>query len=166
MPERVRIGMYTIKMIISPNAADFLILVAAVVTSFSKFSEPLSLFGDKKLILNSIASITITDPSTTRPKSIAPRLIRLAETPKTSIHPKAKSIERGMTEAVISPARQFPIKSTSTNMTMIPPSKRFTATVLMVLFTRIDLSKKACISKPSGRLAFMLSTRCLTRLIT
>ena len=51
-----------------------------------------------------MASTIITAPSTIKPKSIAPRLIKLALTPNTFINPKAKSIDSGIADATISPA--------------------------------------------------------------
>ena len=48
-------------------------------------------------------STMITLESTIRPKSIAPRLIRLAVTPVASIMLAAKSIESGIASATISP---------------------------------------------------------------
>ena len=46
-----------------------------------------------------------TAPSTIMPKSIAPRLIRLALTPKTRMLMKLTSMASGMTDAVMSAAR-------------------------------------------------------------
>ena len=80
------------------------------------------------------STITI-DPSTTMPKSMAPRLIRLAETPNSRMRMKAKSIASGMTDATISPARTFPRKRIRTRKTMIAPSIRLRITVEMLRLT-------------------------------
>ena len=78
--------------------------------------------------------ITI-EPSTTIPKSMAPRLIRLAETPKIRIMINAKSMAKGMTEATMSPALTLPRKMMSTTKTINAPSMRLYTTVEIFLFT-------------------------------
>ena len=78
-----------------------------------------------------------TDPSTNNPKSMAPRLIRLPESPACIMPVKAISMARGMAEATISPARRSPRKRNSTAMTSRPPSSRLLRTVVMTLDTKI-----------------------------
>ncbi len=56
-------------------------------------------------------SIMITLESTIMPKSIAPRLIRLAVTPVASMMLAAKSIESGIASATIRPPRMLPSSS-------------------------------------------------------
>ena len=63
----------------------------------------------------------ITLESTIRPKSIAPRLIRLAVTPVASITLAAKSIDSGIASATISPPRRLPSSASRTTMTRTPP---------------------------------------------
>ena len=75
------------------------------------------------------------EPSTTMPKSIAPRLMRFAETPKMRIMMKPKSIAMGMTEATMTLALTFPRKSRRTMKTMRAPSMRLLMTVLMLRLT-------------------------------
>ena len=75
------------------------------------------------------------EPSTTIPKSMAPRLIRLADTPKMRIRMKPKSMARGMTEATIMLARTLPRNSISTTNTMMAPSTRLYITVEMLRLT-------------------------------
>ena len=105
---------------ISPNAALFLILEADTKTSLS-ISCCVSLFIDfRKPKWCKVASTIITAPSTIKPKSIAPKLIKLALTPKTFIIPKANSIDNGIAEATIKPALKFPKKTTNTNTTITP----------------------------------------------
>ena len=81
-------------------------------------------------------STTITELSTTKPKSMAPRLIRLPAIPHQSIISTAKNMASGMAQATTSPARRFPKSRNSTAMTSSPPSDRFFSTVRMVLRTR------------------------------
>ena len=78
------------------------------------------------------------EPSTTIPKSMAPRLIRLADTPKTRIRIKPKSKASGMTEATITEALTLPRKSISTTNTMSAPSIRLRTTVDMLRLTSSD----------------------------
>lgn len=60
---------------------------------------------------------------------MAPKLIKLAETPKTRIKIKAKSIANGITEATIKPARTFPKKMINTIKTINAPSIKLRITV-------------------------------------
>ena len=76
-------------------------------------------------------STMTTAPSTISPKSIAPRLIRLPEMRDSTMPVKARSIESGMAEATMSPARTFPRNAKSTAITRMLPSRRFVATVRM-----------------------------------
>ena len=55
-------------------------------------------------------STMMTAPSTMMPKSSAPRLIRLPLTPRSTMPVMVKSIESGMTHAVMSAARMLPRK--------------------------------------------------------
>lgn len=81
-------------------------------------------------------STTMTELSTTRPKSSAPRLMRLPAMPAWPMRMNAKSMARGMTKATTSPARRFPSRTIRTTTTKSPPSTRFLPTVAMVLLTR------------------------------
>ena len=140
-PTNVRIGMYTIKIMISPNAALFLILEAERNTS-SSISDCVNRFIDfRKPKWCTVASTMITAPSTISPKSIAPKLIRLALTPKIFIIPNANSIDNGMAEATINPALRFPRNSTKTKITINAPSIKFFSTVLIALPTKSVRSK-------------------------
>ena len=80
----------------------------------------------------------MTAPSTMRPKSSAPRLIRLPETLFVAMPVMVKSIESGMTAAVIRAARRLPSKMKSVKITSSAPSMRLAWTVRMVLSTRLD----------------------------
>ena len=70
-------------------------------------------------------STMITELSTINPKSIAPRLIRLAVIPVRDIMFAANSIDRGIAIATTIPARKLPSMTNSTMMTRVPPSRRF-----------------------------------------
>ncbi len=113
-----------------------------------------------------VASTIITAPSTIKPKSIAPRLIRFPDTPKVYMSATAKSIASGITEATISPARRLPRKSTSTTITISAPSIRFFSTVPMVRPTSSLRSRNASISSPSGNVFSICCIRSFTRFTT
>ena len=137
-------------MIISPKAALFLILEADSNTSLS-ISSCVSLpviFRSPRWCM--VASTMMTAPSTIRPKSIAPRLIKLADIPKTFIMPRANSIDNGMADATISPARKFPRNRTNTKITMSAPSIRFFSTVEIARFTRSVRSRNGSIVTSAG----------------
>ncbi len=84
------------------------------------------------------------------PKSMAPRLIKLAQTPNTFIKIKAKSSDSGIVDATISPPRQLPKRITKTKMTISAPSIRLVATVLVVLRIKSLRSMKVSMCTPSG----------------
>jgi len=88
-----------------------------------------------------MCSTMMTEPSTIRPKSIAPRLMTEATVPVRYIIPKAKSSDSGMTRATTMPARRLPSSSTSTKMTISPPSARLTLTVRMTRETSSSRSR-------------------------
>ena len=78
----------------------------------------------------------ITLESTIRPKSIAPKLIRLADRPVASMMLAANSIDSGIASATIRPPRRFPSMASSTKMTSAPPASRLCSTVLSVRLIR------------------------------
>ncbi len=63
------------------------------------------------------------------PKSMAPKLIKLASTPKRYMRDKAKSKHKGITEATTNPDLRLPNKITTTKMTIKHPKIRFSVTV-------------------------------------
>ena len=71
----------------------------------------------------------ITAPSTIRPKSMAPRLIRLPDRPNSFMTDTAKSSASGIDVATTSPARRSPSSTKSTTITSNAPSKRLRVTV-------------------------------------
>ena len=82
----------------------------------------------------------ITAPSTINPKSMAPRLIRLPESPAAFITITANKSESGMVIATTRPARTSPSKSNSTATTSSAPSSRLVPTVRMVRATSAERS--------------------------
>ena len=83
----------------------------------------------------------ITAPSTINPKSIAPKLIRLADIPNQFIMETANNIAKGITEATIKPARQLPNIITKIKMTISPPSSKLVLTVPIAVDTNLSLTK-------------------------
>ena len=78
-------------------------------------------------------SIITTAPSAIIPKSMAPKLIRLALTPNSAMPMKPKSIDKGMTAATIKAARILPRKSMRTVTTKSPASSKLRRTVAIVM---------------------------------
>ena len=76
-----------------------------------------------------MASTIITAPSTIKPKSKAPKLIRFPLTPNTFINVIANNIAKGMILATIKPALKFPRIKTKIPITMSAPSDKFFTTV-------------------------------------
>jgi hypothetical protein len=81
-------------------------------------------------------SIITTAPSTSRPKSIAPRLIKLPDMPVPYMAMTAASIESGIAAATTTPARTLPSSSSSTPITSTAPSTMLWATVSSTLFIK------------------------------
>ena len=126
-PCSARIGRCTIVMIATPKTTGRRTSsVARRTTSRARC------FGSAWARWRTQFSITITALSTIRPKSIAPRLIRLPAMPKASIRLPAKSIDSGIARATIRLARRFPRRISRTATTSTPPSARLCATVPIV----------------------------------
>ena len=96
-------------------------------------------------------STRITAPSTIRPKSSAPKLIRFALSRPCAIPNIVSSMESGMTHAVSSAARTLPSAPKRMAITNKAPSNRFCLTVAMVAFTRSERLYTGLINTPSGR---------------
>ncbi|GJE71740.1 hypothetical protein CHKEEEPN_3287 [Methylorubrum podarium] len=92
----------------------------------------------------------MTAPSTMRPKSRAPRLIRLAEIFASTMPVMVISMATGMTSAVMMAARMLPSSRNRMTMTRAAPSARFLATVLMVASTRSVRLRTVWTSTPGG----------------
>ena len=71
------------------------------------------------------------------PKSMAPRLIRLALILFSTMPVMVKSIDSGMTQAVTKAARKLPRIRNSTTTTSSAPSSRFFSTVRTVASTSL-----------------------------
>ena len=112
------------------------------------------------------ASTIITAPSTIRPKSIAPKLIRFPDTPNSRIIPSANNIASGITEATTKPPLKLPKKRIRINMTIKAPSARFLTTVEIALSTNFFLSKNGSIVTPSGNVVLICSIFSFTLFIT
>ena len=150
IPTKARIGMYTIRIMISPKAAELLIFLEAVNTSPS-ISFSVKVFPAFRRVNRwRIASTMITAPSTINPKSMAPRLIRLAEIPNWFIIATANNIAKGITEATINPALQFPRNKIRIKITINPPSIRLVVTVPIAVEISLSLSRNGRMITPSG----------------
>ena len=138
-PVRVRIGRYTIMIINSPKSIGFRTSrdASATIARHSDRVSGFALFFLAKESLRAQFSTMTTAPSTMIPKSIAPRLMRFALTLFATIPVTAKSIDSGITRAVMTAARILPRKRNRTTMTRVAPSKRLLRTVRMVLSTRV-----------------------------
>ncbi|GJD73584.1 hypothetical protein CFIICLFH_1813 [Methylobacterium goesingense] len=96
-------------------------------------------------------SVMMTAPSTMRPKSRAPRLMRLALMRPWTMPVMVISIATGMTRAVTMAARMLPSSRNRMTMTRAAPSARFLATVRMVASTRTVRLRTVWTSTPGGR---------------
>ena len=100
------------------------------------------------------------------PKSIAPKLMRLASTPKIYMRESAKSNDMGITEATTKPERRFPKSKTTTKTTIKHPSIRFSAMVKVVFSISSLRSKKALILIPGGKAVEICATLSFTASMT
>ena len=169
IPCKVSKGMYTIKIIICPNTALLIIFEADCWTVSSKSDrEKYDCPGNncRPTIACKTASTIITAPSTIKPKSRAPRLIRFPLTPNIFMRIMAKSMANGITDATIKPARQFPRNNTNTKITIKAPSIRLLRTVWMALLTILVRSRKGSMIMPSGKVFLMSLIRSFTSWIT
>ena len=103
-------------------------------------------------------STIITAPSTISPKSSAPKLIRLAETPASTMPETVASMLMGMTVAVIRAARILPNRRNRTTTTKSAPTTRFSSTVAMALSTNTVLSYSGSAMTPSGSVVLISSS--------
>ena len=113
----------------------------------------------RRVIISRVFSTTTTAPSTIRPKSRAPRLIRFPLMPKRFMPMTANRKLIGIIRAVMLAARRFPSSRNSTTMTSRAPSVRLRATVPMVEFTRALRSSTVTASIPGGRVSRTSSRR-------
>ena len=97
---------------------------------------------------------------------MAPRLIKLASTPKIFISDNANNKHIGITDATTSPDLKLPNRRTTTKITIKQPKIRFSAIVKVVLPINSLLSKKGFIRMPGGRAGEISFTLSFTALIT
>ena len=149
-PVREKIGKYTTVMMATPNRLGRMTSLVASYTSWSRSRSgnwPLCWDWDNRRMQ---FSTIITAPSTIRPKSSAPRLIRLADTPDCTMPVMVASMDKGITAAVIRAARRLPSNRNSTTITSNAPSSRFFSTVAIALSTKVVRSYTASTFTPSG----------------
>ncbi|MND97644.1 hypothetical protein D3C80_899680 [compost metagenome] len=111
------------------------------------------------LSLRSVFSTTTTAPSTRRPKSSAPRLIKFPLIPKRFMPMTANRKLIGIIRAAMVAARILPSSRNRTTMTSSAPSVRLRATVEMVALTRALRSRTVTASIPTGRVLRTCSRR-------
>ena len=132
-PSRAKIGAYTAVIINTPNNAGRMTSRVASNTSCRRSfnaSGPVCWLRRRRQF-----STMMMAPSTSRPKSSAPRLIRLALTRVCTIPVKVISIARGITSAVRMAARILPSIRNKITITSKAPSTRLVVTVLRVFST-------------------------------
>ncbi|MNI38577.1 hypothetical protein D3C73_927270 [compost metagenome] len=160
-PSSISRGVKTSRMISWPKAAGLTIWRAALAAtprrSLRVRARPRSArFWPSR---SRVFSTTTTAPSTSRPKSSAPRLIRFPLMPKRFMPMTANRKLIGIIRAVIVAARMFPSSRNSTTMTSRAPSVRFLATVFMVELTRALRFSTGSATMSGGRLALICSSR-------
>ena len=137
MPLSVKIGRYTTRMMITPNTLG---LMTSRVASRTMVSRSVNegwrrIFACSSPSRRRQFSTIITAPSTIKPKSRAPRLMRLPDTREPTMPVIVQSIAIGMTAAVTRAARTLPSNANSTAMTSNAPSVRLRVTVAIVAST-------------------------------
>jgi hypothetical protein len=102
----------------------------------------------------------MTAPSTMRPKSMAPRLIRLPLVRVCTMPIAVSSIDSGIASAVMIAARKFPSMTNRTTTTSSAPSARLRSTVRIVASTSIRRSSTVFARTSGGRVR---ATSCILR---
>ena len=133
-PSKVKIGIKIIKMMNCPKMAEFIIfealfrVIASICSCFIDFSKRCksSLLA---IIVNVIYSTIITAPSIIIPKSMAPKLIKLASILKMLINEIANNKLKGITEATTKPDRILPNNKTTIKITIRDPIIKFSEIV-------------------------------------
>ena len=151
-----------------PKMAGFSTSAEAVVINASRSPSERSRPSSRRRcdIRRTQFSTMMMAPSTIRPKSMAPRLIRLAETLKYFIPIRAISMERGIALLTIRPARICSRKRKRIATTSRPPSSRFLVAVCRVRSMREERSRKPISRTPGGSDFWMEATLSLTRSTT
>ncbi len=138
-PLSAKIGRYTSMIMNMPNTAGLKTSRVLSITS-AKRSCTLNIRPRRCCARPSrrkAFSTTMTAPSTIRPKSIAPRLIKFPDTRLLTMPVTANNMLNGITKAVISAARILPNIKNNTTTTSKAPSNKFFCTVLRVLSTSV-----------------------------
>ena len=154
-----------------PNMAEFIILLAPfavilTVSSLASAGSNVDKYDRDDVNLKAINSTIITAPSMIIPKSIAPKLIRLASIPKMYIKESAKNKHNGITEATTKPLRQLPSIKITTKRTIRNPKIRFSVTVKVVFAISSLRSNIGFMNTPSGKVFCVSATRAFTASIT
>ena len=141
IPVKAKIGMYTMRMIVTPKTADLPTrLVALLTVEYQQTGTDLVSF---KFSIDLVQYPFHHDNRTIHDKAKVDgaQAHQVGADAKEVHHEKAKSMDKGMTEATIRLALKFPTSSSSTRITIIPPSIRFLLTVLMVRMISSERSR-------------------------
>ena len=153
IPSSVRTGRKTIMMINSPNRVG-----RRTSTAASRMVSSHGLRGACAACRAQFSTM-ITELSTIKPKSIAPRLSRLAAMPDCSMTLPANSMASGIAVATIRPARRLPRNANSTATTSRAPASRLCFTVRITLSTSSVRSYMTSSCTSAGRV-FATSASC------
>ena len=141
-PDRAKMGTYTSVMMITPKIDGLITSTVASSANANRSSlvrsRPAWCCASEKRRRQ--FSTIMTAPSTIRPKSSAPRLIRLPETRLATMPVMVINIASGITIAVMIAARMLPSSRNKTTTTSRAPSTRLVSTVLIVRSTSSVLS--------------------------
>ncbi len=126
-PVNISSGMNTRKMMAWPYTVGLIIswLASVVSSSRSRRVSKRPSWCWRSASLRKLFSMMITVPSTIRPKSRAPRLIRLPETFSPFMPIAIIRNENGMTSTAITAARTLPSRKNRAAATRMAPSNRF-----------------------------------------
>ena len=137
-PVSAKIGKYTAVIMKTPNSAGRITSLVASNTSdkrsFNSIERP---FEEAALSRLMQFSTIIIAPSTSKPKSSAPKLIRFALTLVCTMPVIVINMAKGITAAVSNDARILPSRRKSTTITSNAPSNRFVFTVSRVFSTNL-----------------------------
>jgi hypothetical protein len=142
MPTKAKIGRKTTTMISSPKPAAVRISTAALYTAPWR-SRPVRARPSSRRFSSMTRtqwSRRMTAPSTMIPKSSAPKLMRLPETPSFFMKMKVPSRDKGIVTAVMRAARMFPMSRKRMMTTSAAPVTRLCSTVRIVELTSSDRS--------------------------
>jgi hypothetical protein len=167
-PWNARHGAKTRKITICPYTVGRTISCDAATTSVSRSScfSTRPRCCCRSAMRLSVFSTMMIAPSTIRPKSSAPRLIRFAGTPSAFIPVAAISSDSGITSVAMNAARTLPSRKNSVAITSNAPIAKFSATVVIVAFTSCERSSSTSATIPGGRLSLTSRNRSRTAVAT